>query len=256
MSKVYTDPQNYTNIAAAIRQQLGNSDNYKPSEMPAAILSIAGNPVIQPKTITENGTYTAPSGVDGYSPITVNVSGGGGTDGNYLISGEEVNIEKNLSNWTWYAAAGCNFPNTYSNGTNTVNGYVGGGGHERLKKSVSGLSLYSLYMLTFKFCSPTGFSDGNYADPCSCIINSTSASYPSGTNPYSNYYSYITGMTRLNSEANSTPKEYAMFISTKNSTQINLSFEFGSILDGVSADFIFSDIKLTKVTSIRQAVPV
>ena len=33
------------------------------------------DPVINPLTITENGTYTAPSGVDGYSPVTVNVSG-------------------------------------------------------------------------------------------------------------------------------------------------------------------------------------
>lgn len=30
-------------------------------------------PVIRPLEITENGTYTAPSGVDGYSPVTVNV---------------------------------------------------------------------------------------------------------------------------------------------------------------------------------------
>lgn len=30
-------------------------------------------PVIQPLNITENGTYTAPSGVDGYSPITVSI---------------------------------------------------------------------------------------------------------------------------------------------------------------------------------------
>ena len=36
------------------------------------------SPVINPLTVTENGTYTAPSGVDGYSPVTVNVSGGGG----------------------------------------------------------------------------------------------------------------------------------------------------------------------------------
>ena len=42
--------------------------------------SIAGNislispsANIESKTITENGTYTAPSGVDGYNPITVNV---------------------------------------------------------------------------------------------------------------------------------------------------------------------------------------
>ncbi|WP_288887787.1 Ig-like domain-containing protein [uncultured Eubacterium sp.] len=44
--------------------------------------SVAGNisllggrtPVIEPKTITENGTYTAPEGVDGYNPIDVLVS--------------------------------------------------------------------------------------------------------------------------------------------------------------------------------------
>lgn len=29
-------------------------------------------PVIEPLSITENGVYTAPTGVDGYSPITVN----------------------------------------------------------------------------------------------------------------------------------------------------------------------------------------
>lgn len=38
-----------------------------------------GGAVIEPLSVTENGTYTAPSGVDGYSPITVNVSGGGGS---------------------------------------------------------------------------------------------------------------------------------------------------------------------------------
>lgn len=30
-------------------------------------------PVVEPLEVTENGTYTAPSGVDGYSPVTVNV---------------------------------------------------------------------------------------------------------------------------------------------------------------------------------------
>lgn len=36
--------------------------------------------VVQPLEVTESGTYTAPDGVDGYSPVTVNVasSGGGG----------------------------------------------------------------------------------------------------------------------------------------------------------------------------------
>jgi len=38
-----------------------------------------GGASIEPLSVTQNGTYTAPSGVDGYSPVTVNVSGGGGS---------------------------------------------------------------------------------------------------------------------------------------------------------------------------------
>ena len=34
-------------------------------------------PVTQPLLVTENGTYYPPTGVDGYSPVTVDVSGGG-----------------------------------------------------------------------------------------------------------------------------------------------------------------------------------
>lgn len=32
-----------------------------------------GAPVIEALSVTANGTYTAPSGIDGYSPVTVNV---------------------------------------------------------------------------------------------------------------------------------------------------------------------------------------
>ena len=34
----------------------------------------SSEPVISPLTVTENGTYTAPDGVDGYSPVVVNVN--------------------------------------------------------------------------------------------------------------------------------------------------------------------------------------
>lgn len=39
-----------------------------------------GSAVVQPLNATENGTYNPPSGVDGFAPVTVNVSGGGGGD--------------------------------------------------------------------------------------------------------------------------------------------------------------------------------
>ena len=70
-----------TAIANAIRAKTGKSALMTLDEMPTEIASISGGgstPVINSLSVTENGTYTAPTGVDGYSPITVNVSGGGG----------------------------------------------------------------------------------------------------------------------------------------------------------------------------------
>lgn len=66
-------------IGDAIREKTGKVDKLTLDEMPTEIASIEGggttpaNPVIEPLSVTENGTYTAPNGVDGYSPIEVNV---------------------------------------------------------------------------------------------------------------------------------------------------------------------------------------
>lgn len=84
-----------------------------------------GSAVIQSLSVTQNGTYTAPTGVDGYSPVTVNVSGGGG-GGN-----EDAIIDRTLSGAYYnstvgsigtYAFAYCqfisvNFPNVSTIGS-------------------------------------------------------------------------------------------------------------------------------------------
>lgn len=112
MANVLVRESSLQSIADAIREKNGTENTYKPDQMGDAIKAISGGgitptgtinitengthnvtnyasanvnvptgstPVINPLSVTENGTYTAPSGVDGYSPITVNVPSSGGT---------------------------------------------------------------------------------------------------------------------------------------------------------------------------------
>lgn len=66
-------------IGDAIRLKTGKTAKLTLDEMPNEIANIETggttpvNPSIEPLEITENGTYSAPNGVDGYSPVTVNV---------------------------------------------------------------------------------------------------------------------------------------------------------------------------------------
>lgn len=76
MSKFLTDSTFYPAIADAIRAKGGASGALRPGDMAAAIRNISGgggSAVIESKNITANGTYTAPTGVDGYNPVTVAV---------------------------------------------------------------------------------------------------------------------------------------------------------------------------------------
>ena len=56
----------------------------------------AAESVIEALSVTDNGTYTAPDGVDGYSPVTVNVSSGGGAI-DALLDGSITEIESNVT---------------------------------------------------------------------------------------------------------------------------------------------------------------
>ena len=59
-----------------------------------------GSAVIESLSVTQNGTYTAPSGVDGYSPVTVNVSGGVTPTGTKQISiTENGTITEDVTNY-------------------------------------------------------------------------------------------------------------------------------------------------------------
>lgn len=80
MAKYTINDTTLVAIADAIRAKSGTPGGIDPASMAALIEGIqtGSDPVVQPLTVTENGTYTAPSGVDGYNPVTVNVAGSGG----------------------------------------------------------------------------------------------------------------------------------------------------------------------------------
>ena len=63
---------------SATKTQNGTYDTTMNNEIVVDVQG-GGSAVIEPLSVNQNGTYTAPSGVDGYSPVTVNVSGGGGS---------------------------------------------------------------------------------------------------------------------------------------------------------------------------------
>lgn len=84
-----------TSIANAIRTKGGTQAQLEfPTGFVSAVQAIpTGGGVIQPLSATQNGTYNPPSGVDGYAPVTVNVSGGGSTiPGAVLLTPYEKDI--------------------------------------------------------------------------------------------------------------------------------------------------------------------
>lgn len=86
------------NNTAALEELLKQANNLPDAgEGPA--------PIIEALTVTENGTYTAPDGVDGYSPVTVNVPV---PDGYIVPSGELEVTENGTHDVTEYAAVKVN----------------------------------------------------------------------------------------------------------------------------------------------------
>jgi hypothetical protein len=81
--------------------------------MPNEIASISGggttpaNPIIEPLSVTENGTYTAPNGVDGYSPIEVKVPI---PDGYIVPSGTKTITENGTHDAREYESVAVNVP--------------------------------------------------------------------------------------------------------------------------------------------------
>lgn len=124
MSKALITEGYLTDIANAIRAKNGSADTYTPPQMAAAIAAIpTGSDVdVEPLNVTQNGTYTAPSG-KAYSPVTALVPNtyGSGDEGKVVQNGALVaQTSRTLTQNGTY--------DTTTNDSVTVNVSGGGGG--------------------------------------------------------------------------------------------------------------------------------
>ena len=91
-------------IGDAIRAKTGGTELLTLDAMPTAIESISGaaEPVIEALEVTSNGTYTASNGVDGYSPITVNVPQYGSPPDEAFVISRNCQYRFANSGWDWF----------------------------------------------------------------------------------------------------------------------------------------------------------
>lgn len=89
-------------IGNAIRNKTGGTELLTLDAMPTEIESIQTGGTVEALDITANGTYTAPDGVDGYNPITVNVPQDGSLpDEAFVITGD-CSYRFALDGWNWF----------------------------------------------------------------------------------------------------------------------------------------------------------
>lgn len=131
-----------------------------------------GSAVIESLSVTENGTYTAPSGVDGYSPVTVNVSGGGGSSN--VVTGSFTVPEITTAEGTAYSI------NTGYSGNGYITAFVivcSSSSH----LDVVGAYTYSsiLCLKTYNKMSPTytGVGNGNKTTSALARLSSSNLSF-------------------------------------------------------------------------------
>lgn len=91
-----------TNIADAIRSKTGGTEALTLDEMVTEIDGIETGGVVESLEITSNGTYTAPEGIDGYTPVVVNVPQDGAPTAEELTFSGSLSSIFSYENWNWF----------------------------------------------------------------------------------------------------------------------------------------------------------
>lgn len=240
MGAIMPDKQNSENLAATARTLPGGGEDLEAvlTEQEALIAELqdtlrikaAGSgevvePVIEPLTVRENGTYTAPEGVDGYSPVVVEVPI---PDGYIVPSGTKEISENGIHDVTQYASVVVNVPSKeplLQEKTVTENGEV------TPDDGYDGLSKVTVNVPT------GGGGGGSEINTGTCTIKIT---VPSSSNYYSAYEQVKSGAIDYKIDRN-----YTSGTLTKTVRCDSLMYIQGSTVKGAT----LSDGELLKLVS-------
>ena len=146
---------------------------------------------------------------------------------------------RDLNNWTKNMPSYPVFSCACADGVNTVT-YQGGGDFERIYLPVD-VEPYTDYHFRFQFHSPTGFSIGTYgadiafAFACAAEPSDTTAALSRTLLGRSDGWA---------TQAADSPTLYSFGFNSGALTKIYLAFDFGYILDGETATYVFSNLCL------------
>lgn len=102
MAKVFIEETTLSAIGDAIRTKTETTELINPADMAEKIEGIITGGNTAELTITSNGTYTAPEGIDGYTPITVNVPQDGAPSAEELTLTGNCTSRFNYGGWDWF----------------------------------------------------------------------------------------------------------------------------------------------------------
>ena len=94
--------ETFTNIANSIRLKTETTDKITPENMPSMIEGITTGGNVMELSITSNGTYRAPEGIDGYTPVIVNVPQDGAPPAEALNITGDCQYRFASNGWNWF----------------------------------------------------------------------------------------------------------------------------------------------------------
>ena len=198
-------------IGNAIREKTGGTALLTLDQMPTEISNIQGGGTVEELTITSNGTYNPPAGIDGYAPVVVNVPQDGGPPESALHRTGDISSLFSGIKWNWflnmygkqmtmndiYTASGCFSDNNdiQSIPISSINFNTGFPNLENMFNSCS--LLEEVPKITIKGASAPPNMRQMFSN-CSCLRELPYDYFTSMTDDWDNLNSYTNESSKLN----------------------------------------------------------